>query len=142
MDHFFANLFSKWGVIVATNPKKVFWLSISFLVLMSLGMRKQEGFENERIAWTPAGTPSLEAGSRSAEMFPETGGIIGVLAEAKDGVDNIITLDGMRDIERFERMMKEITVYAENTTLNYDSICIKAGPACNPAKSPLTFLSN
>lgn len=46
LDHFFALSFNKWGLVVAGNPCKVFWLSIMLLIGLSVGMRNQSSFEN------------------------------------------------------------------------------------------------
>lgn len=142
LDFFFAYVFSKWGLIVAGNPKKVFWGSIGAMLLLSLGILTEVEFEEPRLAWTPTGNPSVVASERAAEMFPASGGFVGVIAEAKEGVDNIITLEAMREIERFERMMKEMEVEADGTKFGFDTICIKAGPKCVHGKGPLSFISD
>ena len=110
VDHFFANSFNKWGMVVAIHPCKVFWFSIMFLIGCSFGMSQRKSFENQRLAWTPEGNPSIAAGDRSAEMFPSRTGFIGVIAEAKEGVDSILKLEAFKEMDRFDRMMKELVV--------------------------------
>ena len=142
VDHFFAKAFNRWGLYVAGNPCKVFWLSMLLLIVLSSGMSSRASFPAEQLAWTPEGNPSVVAGARAAEMFPATGGFIGVVAEAKEGVDNVLTLEAFREIDRFDRLMKDLKVDTDGREITYDSICIKAGPRCISGKGPLTFVSN
>ena len=99
VETFFNTMFGAWAIIVARNPCKVFWLSILFFIICASGMAQSRPFENEQLVWTPAGNPSVKNQERGQEMFPSKGGFIGVMVEAKEGIDNILTVEAYKEIK-------------------------------------------
>lgn len=87
VEGFFNDSFGRWGVFLAESPCWVFWLSILFFIVLSGGMAKRANFDDESIVWTPSGNPSLQARTKGSELFPSTGGFIGLLAEVKNPSD-------------------------------------------------------
>ena len=101
LDRFFNTLFAKWGLTVARNPCKIFWISLLVLLMFASGMGSPKKFPDEEIVWTPAGNPSILARDRSRVMFPSSGGFIGALFEVKGSTSNIITLNAFKEMEKF-----------------------------------------
>jgi hypothetical protein len=128
------NIFGAWGVIVATHPCKVFWLSLLGFIGLSSGMAQFTAYEDESVIWTPAGNPSLIADERQKEMFPSKGGFLGVIFEAK--ADNLLTLEAFKEIEKFQDGLFAVESEYENkdgqkVIFKYESICVKIGPPGN-----------
>lgn len=44
---------------------------------------------------------------------------MGVIAEAKEGVDNILTVEAFKEINRFDSMMKELKVNVDGLEITY-----------------------
>jgi len=73
-------LFYKWGGLVSHHPCKVFFFSLVLFLGLASGVAHMEHTENERLNWTPEGNPSIQASTRSQELFPQRGSVIGAIA--------------------------------------------------------------
>jgi hypothetical protein len=145
VDAFFNKTFSSWGGKVARNPCKVFWLSILAFIFIASGMSRSEAFPDQQVSWTPKGNPSIVARDREAEMFPASGGIIGVLFEVKDGVDSLLSVTAFVEMQAFAQGVNELKAYVgenKNKTLMYSDICTKIKDKCLTGKDPLTFFQD
>jgi hypothetical protein len=99
LESFLNDIFGWWGLTVARNPCKVFWLSLLGFILLSGGFAKRTVYEDESLIWTPAGNPSLQANERQIEMFPSKGGFIGVIFEVKNpDSGDLLTLDAFKEV--------------------------------------------
>lgn len=102
LETFLNDIYGWWGITVARNPCKVFWISLLVFIGLSGGMAMRTEFEDESLTWTPAGNPSLLADVRQKEMFPTKGGFIGVIFEVKDPESgNLLTLDAFQEVQKF-----------------------------------------
>lgn len=96
-----SNVFGSWGIIVAVNPCRVFWISLLVFLALCGGMSQQEAFPDESEIWTPKNNPSILANRRQQEMFPSKGGFIGLMFEVKDPEStdsSIISIDAFKEI--------------------------------------------
>ena len=135
VESFLNDVFGKWGLIVARNPCKVFWISILCFLALSGGMAMRRTYEDESIIWTPAGNPSLLAAERQKEMFPSKGGFIGIIFEVKDAEASILTLDAFKEIKEFRDEFFKVEhdegfkdEDGVETPFNFEDICVKIGP--------------
>ena len=77
-------------------------------------------------------------------MFPSKGGFIGIMLEAKEGVDNILTVEAFKEMkEVYDIIFETKTELSDGKgNMTYDTICIKAGPTCFVGENPLSFVTN
>ena len=77
-------------------------------------------------------------------MFPSKGGFIGLMLEAKEGVDNILTVEAYKEMkEVYDIIFKTETELSDgNGTISFSSICLKVGPMCIVGDNPLSFVKD
>ena len=133
VEEFFNDSFGRWGEYLTLYPCRVFWFSILFFVILSGGMAKRAGFDDESIVWTPSNNPSLQARTKGSELFPSTGGFIGLLAEVKNPTDtsaSIITTAAIAEIKAFQARLQAVNytytaTTGESKVIRWDDLCIK-----------------
>mmetsp|Transcript_27376 Transcript_27376/g.41638 ORF Transcript_27376/g.41638 Transcript_27376/m.41638 type:complete len:128 (+) Transcript_27376:145-528(+) len=104
-----------------------------------MGMGARSAFEDEQIVWTPRGNKSLLNMKRSRELFPATGGYIGLLAEARDGDESILSLAAFQDIEALLNRILETKATNEDKELHFSDVCIQVMGNCFTGENPTTF---
>lgn len=66
-------------------------------------MGQRQEFDDEQEIWTPEGNPSMISNRRNKELFNSTsGGFIGLIAEGKEGYENILSIEAFKEIEQFQ----------------------------------------
>ena len=111
VDTFFSAIYGDWGRIVAKNPKKVFFLSLTMFTLLSTGMFRYNRFENEQIMWTPEHNESIEGQQRAQEIFTDDSFFIRALYEVKQKDQaNILTLNSFKEINQFNILLNKTEV--------------------------------
>jgi len=137
-------MFEKWGKTLTAHPCKIFWGSILFFILLSMGMAMQEGYENEQLIWTPADNGSLNSSNKASRLFPSKGGFVSFIAEVKDpSVDgsSVITMAALKEIENFIEKMNNASAKINETEVGWTDICNKIKPTdpCFGIPSILSF---
>ena len=98
LDLLLATAFNKWGIILARNPCKIFWISLFLMLGLSSGLMQYKRFDDDILIWTPKNNPSVQAFNKSQALFSQDGGYIGVIAEVKGDSENVITLNAFKEM--------------------------------------------
>lgn len=125
--------FGNWGLTVARNTKKVFWLSLLWFCLLATGILKQSGFANEEIMWTPRNNTSIQSSQRSKEMFETHGEDVKALFETKEGLAdrNILTTECFREMKEFQDSLVSLQTNVGDRVLQYSDLCYITDQGCD-----------